>query len=93
MAYIEFEKSVRAAEWSMHRLHSHAHYEIYFLSQGSRSFYLANALLTLNAPAVLVIPPHVMHKTEGGICASIQIVLCALDKLSELCYNDNTERE
>lgn len=66
MAYIEFEKSVRDTEWSMHRLHSHSHYEIYFLSKGSRSFYLANALLTLTAPAVLVIPPHVMHKTEGG---------------------------
>ena len=66
MAFIEFEKSIRDVEWSMHRLHSHAHYEIYFLSSGSRTFYLANALLTLTAPAVLVIPPHVLHKTEGG---------------------------
>lgn len=66
MAYIEFEKSVREEEWSMHRLHSHTHYEIYFLTKGSRTFYLANALLTLRAPTVMVIPPNVMHKTEGG---------------------------
>ena len=66
MAYIEFEKSIRDVEWSMHRLHSHTHYEIYYLSKGSRSFYLANALMTVTAPAILVIPPHVLHKTEGG---------------------------
>ncbi|MBQ2769139.1 MAG: helix-turn-helix transcriptional regulator [Clostridia bacterium] len=66
MAFIEFEKSVKKNDWSMNDLHSHSHYEIYFLSKGSRHFFLSNALYKLTAPVLLVIPPHVMHKTEGG---------------------------
>lgn len=66
MAFIEIEKSVREQEWSMHELHSHTHYEIYFLSKGERAFFLSNALYKVSAPVVVVIPPHVMHKTEGA---------------------------
>lgn len=66
MPFIEFEKSVREQSWSMHDLHSHTHYEIYFLSKGERSFFLANALYKVSAPVLIVIPPHVMHKTEGA---------------------------
>ena len=65
MSFIEIEKSVRENEWSMQELHSHAHYEIYFLSKGTRSFFLSNALYKVIAPIVIIIPPHVMHKTEG----------------------------
>ena len=66
MAFIEIDKSVHGEDWSMHDFHSHAHYEIYFLVKGSRSFFLSNALYKLDGPAVIVIPPHVVHKTEGG---------------------------
>ena len=66
MPFIEIDKSIREKDWSMRDFHSHAHYEIYFLSKGNRSFFLSNALYKINAPAVIVIPPHVVHKTEGG---------------------------
>lgn len=66
MAFIETEKSVHINDWSMHDLHSHPHYEIYFLKSGTRSFFLSNALFHLEAPIVIIIPPHVLHKTEGG---------------------------
>lgn len=66
MPFIEIEKSVRDGDWSMLELHSHAHYEIYFLFKGERSFFLSDAFYKLNAPVVAVIPPHVSHKTEGG---------------------------
>ena len=66
MPFIEIDKSVREKDWSMHEFHSHAHYEIYFLSKGNRSFFLSNALYKINGPAVIVIPPRVVHKTEGG---------------------------
>lgn len=66
MSYIEIEKSVRDKDWSMHDLHSHTHYEIYFLSKGERTFFLSNALYKVSAPILLVIPPHVVHKTEGA---------------------------
>ena len=66
MSFIEVEKSIHTNEWSMHDLHSHPHYEIYFLKSGTRSFFLSNALFHLQSPMVIVIPPHVLHKTEGG---------------------------
>ena len=65
MAFIEFEKSVRTEEWSMQDLHSHEHYEIYFLSKGERSFFFSNALYKVSAPMLIILPPYVMHKTEG----------------------------
>lgn len=66
MPFIEFEKSVHTNAWSMQNLHSHPHYEIYFLKSGERSFFLSNALFKLEAPIILIIPPHALHKTEGG---------------------------
>lgn len=66
MAFIEIEKRNSEQEWGMHDLHSHPHYEFYCLTKGSRSFFFSNALYKLDAPAIIVIPPHVMHKTEGG---------------------------
>ena len=50
----------------MQELHSHSHYELYFLNEGNRSFFLSNALYHVSAPALIVIPPHTVHKTEGG---------------------------
>ena len=66
MAFIEVERAVRTGDWSMHDLHSHSHYEIYYLAKGSRSFFFSNALYKMEAPVFLIIPPHVMHKTEGA---------------------------
>ena len=66
MSFIEFEKSIRQNDWSMHDLHTHPHYEIYFLTKGSREFFLADALYKVTAPVLVVIPPYVMHKTKGG---------------------------
>lgn len=66
MSFIEFEKSVKTKSWSMNNLHSHQHYEIYFLLKGERSFFLSNSLYTLGSNSLVVIPPYVMHKTEGG---------------------------
>lgn len=66
MAFIEIERSVRENEWSMQDLHTHPHYEIYFLKSGTRSFFLSSELFCLEAPIVIVIPPHTLHKTEGG---------------------------
>ena len=66
MGFVEIERSVRPSKWSMNLLHSHAHYEIYFLVKGERTLLLSNALYRLKSPAIIVIPPQVSHKTEGG---------------------------
>lgn len=66
MRFIEIEKSIKNEEWSMIDLHSHSHYEIYFLQKGNRTFFLSNALYHLTAPVLIIIPPHALHKTEGS---------------------------
>ena len=66
MPFLEVDKSTRGEDWSLHEFHSHPHYEIYFLSKGSRTFFLSNAMYTLTAPTLVVIPPRAIHKTEGG---------------------------
>lgn len=66
MRFIEIEKSVQKDNWNMKDLHSHSHYEIYYLYKGSRTFLLSNALYHLRSSALVIIPPYTMHKTEGG---------------------------
>lgn len=66
MRFIEVERSVQANNWNMKDLHAHAHYEIYYMYKGSRTFLLSNALYLLKAPVLVIIPPYTMHKTEGG---------------------------
>ena len=66
MKFIEIERSEQKSNWNMRDLHSHAHYEIYYLYKGSRTFLLSNAIYVLQAPVMVVIPPYTMHKTEGG---------------------------
>ena len=63
--FLRIEESAMT-QMSMPKLHSHPHYEVYFLIEGNRSFFIENAIYTIEAPAVLVVPPFAMHKTEGG---------------------------
>lgn len=66
MRFLEVEQSIRSDSWTMQDLHSHPHYELYYIYKGSRQLLLANALHHIEAPSMIVIPPNVMHKTEGG---------------------------
>lgn len=66
MRFVEIERSVQTGNWNMRDLHAHAHYEIYYMYKGSRTFLLSNALYLLKAPVLVIIPPYTMHKTEGG---------------------------
>ncbi|MBQ7373973.1 MAG: helix-turn-helix domain-containing protein [Clostridia bacterium] len=66
MPFIEFEKSVKDQDWSMLDLHSHKYYEIYFLSKGERTIFLADRLYEVSAPSLFIYPPSAVHKTEGG---------------------------
>ena len=64
MNFIKIEE-LTMQQLTMPSLHSHHYYEIYFLYEGQRLFFFNNILLTIAAPALLVIPPHTPHKTEG----------------------------
>lgn len=79
--FIEIEKSKRTKDWSMAELHSHRHYELYFLLEGKRRFLFANTLLELSENSLVVIPPFVLHKTEGGPFFRIN-VNCSPNSLS-----------
>ncbi|MBO4472929.1 MAG: helix-turn-helix domain-containing protein [Clostridia bacterium] len=70
--YLRIEES-SMPQMTMRKLHSHPHYEVYFLYEGKRSFFIENALYSIEAPAVLVVPPFAMHKTEGGAFKRINI--------------------
>ena len=73
MNFIEIEQSTKTEEWSMIDLHSHSHYEIYFLEKGNRTFFLSSELYRLSAPVLIIIPPHTLHKTEGAAFARYNI--------------------
>ena len=70
--YLRIEDS-SLPQLTMRKLHSHPHYEVYFLCEGKRSFFIENALYSIEAPAVLVVPPFAMHKTEGGAFRRVNI--------------------
>lgn len=65
-SFIEVEKVISTQPSKVHPIHSHKHYEIYFLTKGSRRLLFANSLYSVDAPAIVIIPPQRLHATEGG---------------------------
>ena len=82
MNYTEIDTSKSAVKWDMTFLHSHSYYEIYFLVSGSRRVFLKDKLYDLSAPGVVVIPPYVMHKTEGEAFERVNVCISP-DALSD----------
>ncbi len=66
MDFIRFDKRIRTDSYNMIQLESHPYYEIYFLTEGSRNVVIQDVILTLAAPAAMIIPPFTPHRTEGG---------------------------
>lgn len=66
MAYIDANRACYQKDYSMVNLHSHPHYEIYYLVSGNRQFFLSNKMYNLTGPTAIIIPPYTPHKTEGG---------------------------
>jgi AraC-like DNA-binding protein len=62
----EVEESVKTAPWNMNGLHSHTHYEIYYLKKGTREYFFTNTSYHIEAPCIIIVPPYTMHMTEGG---------------------------
>ena len=73
MSFIEIEQSIEKVGWSIPDLHSHPHYELYFLESGERSFYIGGSLYPVKANTAVLVPPYVMHKTEGGSFSRINV--------------------
>lgn len=62
-----FEVEIRSkgAGYSMKEPHSHDYYELFFLLEGRRRFFLQNSMILLEPRTFCVIPPFYIHKTEG----------------------------
>lgn len=73
MSFIEVEQSIEKEGWAMPDLHSHPHYEFYFLEKGERSFFIESTLYLAKENTVVIVPPYIMHKTEGGPFSRINV--------------------
>ena len=101
MHYLEIDSSQSDVKWNMTFLHSHAYYEIYFLISGSRQIFLKDNIYNLEAPGIIVIPPYIMHKTEGEAFERVNVCIAPDDlsdygkkTLSEIgCKIINTNKE
>ena len=65
MDFHEIEYRERKDSWGMSSLQSHDYYELYFLLEGKRSFFLGETMFNITGPAFCIIPPFSMHKTSG----------------------------
>ena len=73
MDFVEIDLKETKGEWSMSDLQSHDYYELYFLLEGTRRLFLGERIANVTAPALCVIPPFCMHKTEGGAYRRINV--------------------
>jgi len=75
--FLKIEELQMTNNMAMPSLHSHPFYEIYFLYEGSRILFFENNLFEVQAPVLLVVPPHTMHKTEGGKFKRVNLYVTA----------------
>lgn len=59
----DITREKRAGAYNMPDLHYHDHYEIYFLAKGSVRYFIEDRVYDLEEGDVILIPPHVIHKT------------------------------
>ncbi len=58
---------------SMPNMHSHGHYEIFFLLEGARRVFLEDEFFLLQKNSFIVLPPNCPHKMEGGAYTRINL--------------------
>lgn len=73
MSFVEVSQNMEKAGWAMPDLHSHPHYELYFLEKGERCFFIESTLFLVKENTAVLVPPFVMHKTEGGPFSRINV--------------------
>lgn len=73
MKFCLFEKLASEKPFTAYNFHSHIHYELYFLIDGSRTVTVENEVYHINANSLLCIPPYCLHKMEGGPYSRITV--------------------
>lgn len=90
MNFAEIELRERHQEWSMTDLQSHDYFELYILLEGTRLFFIDDKFFSITAPAVCIIPPFRMHKTEGDAYKRVNINISSqLLTVSEKAFLNN----
>lgn len=70
----EFSVTVqRSMQYASGRLTAHWHdcFELLYITEGSRSFTAGGQSFLLDAGDILILPPHILHSSDGGIYQSI----------------------
>ena len=60
-------KSKKEKIINMARMHTHPHYEIYYLARGDRNYYINNEKYRITSGDMALIPPGVRHRAAGKI--------------------------
>ena len=79
MSYFEVTFS-ESKNHTMNYLHSHDFFEFYFQFAGTRKYFCDNKYYELQEHSFIVIPPHTLHKFEGGPYKKFGIFF-SIDKL------------
>ncbi len=73
MDFLEFDEFFASTKSVMPQPHSHDYYELYFLLDGEREFFIENKMFIVPKNTLVVVPPFCVHKTEGGPYRRINI--------------------
>lgn len=73
MDFLEFDELSATKKHVMPQTHSHDYYELYFLLDGEREFFIENKMFIVQKNTLVVVPPFCVHKTEGGPYRRINI--------------------
>lgn len=73
MKFFEFDEVTLKQKYTANEPHSHDFYELYFLLDGEREFFVKNRMFKLQGASLVIVPPYVIHKTEGGPYKRINI--------------------
>lgn len=66
MDFLEIEEGERKINHEMNKPHAHDYYELYFLLDGERVFFIDNKMFVVPKNSLVAVPPYSMHKTAGG---------------------------
>ena len=58
--------SSKVGKQPMPDMHDHPFFEIYFVVQGDREYFIGDRFFKVSAGQTVIIPPHTLHRTVGG---------------------------
>ena len=68
MSYYNLQHKIQPSGQSMGQLHTHDFFELEFLLAGERLYFSKSQMYKMQAPALIVLPPHTTHKFESNGC-------------------------